>query len=551
MRRCNTVMRNRLYGTIEAAGLARVWLCVCLVSVLAAAAVPAVSSQMQDTQEEMNLYVGEIKTVQVSGLQKFLVSRPEVVEVSESSPLQLTLIAKAPGVSSFVIWDNFGEQEYKIRVFAEDMKEIKQRLDNILKELDAPDVYTRPVDSENKVLLLGQVKTVQERDRILTALGTMKDKIVDLIKIREEEAVVDIDVQVLELDKDGTKNMGFTWPGSLSVTDQSSSARSSSGAPVSWSTIFDVTQWTRANLEWKLDLLVREGKARILSRPSLACQSGKEAELLVGGEKPIMATTVAGFSGAKATNVAYKEFGIKLDIKPIISEDRRVKISLKVDVSDVESPVSIGSTRATTALAYAFTKRTAATELFLDDGQTLAIGGLIRRKTEEEIRQMPWLGDIPVLGLFFRKKEIRSGSGGAGQGNTELFITITPTIIDKHKKAVQPKPLPLVETKPQAGISAEDPLRQYARVVQEKIMQYIQYPRMAKEAGFSGTVKVSLRLSYRGQLLQSRIKESSGYRVLDEYTLQAIQAIGSYPPFPPALLSREVWLDIPVSYSQE
>jgi protein TonB len=109
----------------------------------------------------------------------------------------------------------------------------------------------------------------------------------------------------------------------------------------------------------------------------------------------------------------------------------------------------------------------------------------------------------------------------------------------------------LVETKPETAVSAADPLRQYARIVQEKIMQSIQYPRMAKEAGFSGTVKVNLQLSYRGQLLQSKIKESSGYRVLDEYTLQAIQAIGSYPPFPPALLSREVWLDIPVSYSQE
>jgi len=352
----------------------------CIVSVIASFAY-AKNINEAARAEEVILYIGEIRTFSANVPRRIAIGKPDIADVTEATNSEITVAAKSVGTTTFVYWDNFGEQDFSIRVLSEDVHSVKQRADRLIKELNLPKVYTKAADAEEKVLLLGEVKTAQDRERIFTALGSLKDKVVDLIKIKEEEAVVDIEVQILELNRDATNTLGFSWPSSITLTDTSGPTTT---AVTGLDRVFHVSDFKRTAFNVTLDALIQEGKARILSRPRLACQSGKEAELLVGGEKPILNTQVVGV-GVTGTGVEYKEYGIKLKIKPTVFEDKRIKLALHIEVSEVEAPVTIGGTN-TTALAYPLKKRNASTELFLNDGQTMAIGGLIKQKSEEDIR---------------------------------------------------------------------------------------------------------------------------------------------------------------------
>jgi pilus assembly protein CpaC len=404
-------------------------------------------------------------------------------------------------------------------------------------------VFTKSSDEEGKVLLLGTIKSDKDREKINAALGILKDKTVDLLEIKEEESAVDIDVQVLELDKDATVTLGLSWPGSLNLIEKGSPGISSAGTK--FSSLFKVVNLQRGTasatdpFSFTLNALVQEGKARILSRPRLACQSGKEAELLVGGEKPILTTTVAGTTGGEGTNVQYKEYGIKLNIKPTVMEENRIKLALKVEVSEVETAVTLGNPDQPTARAYPLTKRTASTELFVNDNQTIAIGGLIKQKNEEDMRKTPFLGDIPVLGVLFRKKTTTIGGGEGERGNKELFITLTPQIVGAER---EPKITAISSGAPLDALTA------YKELIRKRILENISYPPLAREIGLKGTVKLSLHLSFNGQLLEAKVKESSGYKLLDDEAINAAEVIGFYPPFPSSIDLEELWLDIPIVY---
>jgi pilus assembly protein CpaC len=501
-----------------------------------------------ESQEELKLFVGEVKMVPVNNPTKIIIGNPRIADVTDVSKTEMTLSPKIPGTTTLVFWDNYGEQSYKIRVMAEDMTDAKSRIDNLLEKLNLPQVYTQIAEEESRILLLGRVKNAQDKERINTVIGSLKDKTTDLIEVKEEESVVEIDVQVVELSKDATTTLGFSWPGSIALTDVSGPTTTGT---TGLTNVFHVSDFTRSAFNISLDALIQEGNAKILSRPRLACQSGKEAELLVGGEKPIFTTNVVS-GGGTGTNIEYKEFGIKLKIKPTVMEEKKIRLALNMEVSEVGTAEFIGLTSARTAQAYPLSKRNASTELILNDGQTMAIGGLMKQKTDEDIRKTPGLGDLPILGALFRKKTTKIGGGQGERGDTELFITLTPTIVHKETPEIKqtvslrlPQKETIVESK---DIPAH--LANYARAVQTKIIGATYYPRQAQDAGWEGNVKLSLNITSNGDLKDVRILESSGYKVLDDAAQDVAQTQAPYPPFPPQIDSQEIWVDVPIVYKR-
>ncbi len=507
----------------------------------------------EDTGETVVMYMGEVKLFPVSNLRRVAVGNPQVVDVINVGKAEFTLVPKTAGSTTLTVWDSFGEQGFRVRVFPQDTRDLKEQVDVIINALGFNEVYTKASDENSKILILGRVKTPQDKERIATALDVLKDKVFNLVEVKEDESVVGIDVQVLELNRDATTSLGFSWPGSIELTEVGSRGIQAAGSK--WSTLFSVLNGTRAAFTLKLDALIQEGKARVLSRPRLSCQSAKEAELMVGGEKPNLTTNLVSGSTSQTTSIEYKQFGIKLKIKPTVTELGRIKLAVNVEVSDVEEAVILGTTLEPTAKAFPLTKRTASTELYLDDGQTLSIGGLIKQKTEEDLRRMPWLSDVPVLGIFFRQKEIKVGGGEGERGETELFITITPTIVSgdarsdaaaaAQKKAAAPAVVLKVAPRPM------DPVTGYAAIIQKRIHEKLVYPSGAKQSGFQGVVGLAVHLSYTGKLLEVEVKSSSGYSVLDTQALNVVKEFGSFPPFPPAIKNEDIWIDIPVQFKLE
>lgn len=521
---------------------------------------------------ELKLYLGQDELISAVNTKKIVIGNPEIADVSNITKEKMTITPKSAGKTMLVFWDNFGEQHYDLRVFAENTAEIKRRVDNLLSKLKLPAVWTQAEEEEEKVLLLGDVKNPQDREKINLILGPLKEKLVDLVDVREEETIVEIDVQVLEIDKDATSELGFTNPLGAAITMTEVGSPGISAAGAYWTKLFRVVSVNREAFSWSLAAMVQEGKARILSRPRLACQSGKEAELLVGGEKPIFTTEVASAGGA-GSSVEYKEYGLKLKIKPVISAEGRIKVSLNVDITEVQGAETIGSSSAPTAKAYPLTKRSASTELFVDNGETLAIGGLIKQKREEDVIKTPWLGDLPLVGFLFRHKTTRSGGGSGERGDTELFITLTPTIIsggedrppapdkaesEAENKAEQKKealeitvdtaaPAAAAAELPAAGSAVIDPLKNYIDTVQRCILNNMTYPLAAQETESQGSVKLSLCLSRSGSLQEVTVKSSSGDQTLDDNAVTATKNV-SYPPFPSEIAQEELIIDVPVDY---
>jgi TonB family protein len=380
-------------------------------------------------------------------------------------------------------------------------------------------------------------------------LAAVKDKIMDLVDVKEEESVIEIDVQVLEFNKGATDTLGLSWPGSITFTEVGSPGISAVGT--TWGRVFKVLDVKRAAFTLKLDALIEEGKARILSRPRLSCQSGKEAKLVVGGEVPILSSTVTGggTAGTSATpgTVEYKEYGIILNIKPDIKESNRIHLNLEMQVSELGDLVTTSY-----ASAYAIIKRTASTELFLDNNQTMAIGGLIKQKNAEDLRRVPWLSEIPVLGLFFRQKTTTRGGGSTESSDTELFIILTPRIVSQHKAETTKEKIKLNKELPSVeDDNILDPAEKYKKIIQQRILANLTYPLAAKEAGFQGTVKLSLKLSAQGDLLELKVKEPSNYMLLDDNAVKIAKKISPYPPFPPSIKEAQLWVDVPIIYQLE
>lgn len=556
----------------------------------------SISEEVVKEVQLVTLSKGEIKVISVDNPTRVVVNNPEVIDITSASKAELFILGKGFGITDLIWWDKRGQHTLQVQVIGENVGALKQRIDNILKEINLPNVSARSLYSEGKVMLVGSVKTAQDLEIIKVALGAVLDKVINLVKLREEESVVDINVQVLELNKDATTTLGFSWPGATEITDVGSPGVGSPGgiAGTKWSTLFKVSNVSRTAFTLALDALVQEGKARILSQPRLACQSGKEAELLVGGEKPILTTsTVSG--GGSSTNVEYKEFGIKLKIRPTVTEEKKIKLALNVEVSDVGAVETLGNPEQPSAKAFPLTKRTAATELFMKDNQTMSIGGLIKQKSEEDIRKTPWLGDIPVLGLFFKRKETRIGGGEGERGDTELFIAITPTIMKEEvpqlevgpppaEKAVTkeiPKPevskpevpppgkevpqkpevkppqeAPLVKEEVKVRAVPKEPTEEaktsaisaYIRKVAQRIRDNFSYPWAAQQAQIEGALALNFRLDKTGQLKEVKVIQSSGYGVLDENATRIIKKAAPYPPFPPEINQSELWIDFPIVY---
>lgn len=498
---------------------------------------------LEESAGEIRLLLGQVKFIPVNNPTRIIIGNPAVADVTSVTNNEITITPKAAGNTTFVFWDSFGEQSFRLTVSAEDMQDTKRRVDNMLAKLNVPGVYSKAEDEENKVILLGSVKTSLDKDKIGLALGPLKDKTTDLIEVKEEESIVDISVEVMELDRGATSTLGFSWPSSVTLTEAGSPGLTG-GEGAKWSTLFSVIKGTRDAFTLKLDALIQEGKGRILSRPHLACQSGKEAELLVGGEKPIFTTTVAASTGAQGTTVEYKEYGIKLNIKPTVTDEKRIKVALNVEVSELESttPETIGSATAPTAKAYPLTKRNTSTELFLNDEQTLVIGGLIKQKSTEELRKVPWLADVPLIGFFFKQKTTSSGSGYNTKGDNELFITLTPKIVSAKKETEQ-KAAEAIKAKP-----VSEPLEGYTNLVKRSILDNLVYPDLARQSGYQGTVKLSLHLSSQGELLETLVKNSSGYKMLDDNAIEVAKKIPVYPFFPSSTDKSDLWVEVPIVY---
>ena len=168
--------------------------------------------------------------------------------------------------------------------------------------------------------------------------------------------------------------------------------------------------------------MVQEGKARLISKPRLVVVSGKQASFLVGGEIPVETTTSNTTGSTLTQNTTYTQYGVDVTVTPTLREGK-IDIMLNVNIRDIDSSNSSNGN-------VAFITRSASTDLYMDNKQTIALAGLIKYSDSIQVTGIPILSKIPILGALFRDRKTPSPDT-----NTEMVIILTPMVLTDKKFA--------------------------------------------------------------------------------------------------------------------
>ena len=186
--------------------------------------------------------------------------------------------------------------------------------------------------------------------------------------------------------------------------------------------------WIGGKTMVMINALEGSGFAYTLARPSLVALSGQSASFLAGGEVPIPVPS----SGSDNVSIEYKEFGIRLTLTPTIVGRNRISLKVAPEVSELDysNAVEIAGTTVP-----ALTIRRTDTSISLADGESFVISGLISTRNSSQVNKFPGLGDIPILGAFFRETNIN-------REERELLMIVTPHLVQPLAADAQLPSLP-------------------------------------------------------------------------------------------------------------
>ena len=291
---------------------------------------------LDEIGDEIFLVTGDIKVLEVYSPNRVSVRNPEIADVDSVSSKEIILVAKAAGSTSLTIWDKEGKKTFYITVYAQDPDALKKKLSRAInKRLGIEEVYFKNNDATGKVMVIGEVTAV-EKEQIEKIIEPFIESTDNLLVVGEASQMVEVNCHILELTKSFSEALGLDWTGTsgLSPTKLIQVTNPAVDTAGKFKDIFRIVDFTRSALDVQLMAAVNEGKGKILAKPKLVCLSGEEANFLVGGEIPVVTVTASADGATVAEDVEYKEYGVKLNIQPVVLEDDEIKLNLTTEVKE-------------------------------------------------------------------------------------------------------------------------------------------------------------------------------------------------------------------------
>lgn len=378
--------------------------------------------------EPVEVSLNESKYMAASGITRLAVGNPAIADVQLLSSGDFLLVGKKAGTTSLIVWSDGGRRtEYTVYVAGND----RGMASAIQDAIGYPKVHVQMI--EDRVMLRGKVENQHEHDTALKIAGLYTggdgSGVIDLLEM-EHPSQIRLEAQIIEINSDYTKNLGIQYwsqtPGSNSSSG-SSSDNPNNNITVGTAGLFyggeDFSSTRKhggwlgshvANVNVTLQALINEGKARILSRPSITTMSGKTANILIGGRIPIPVS-----DGNGNVSIDWHEYGMKLNIEPVVDSEDKItsKVHAEVSTLDYSHGVKIDSFSVP-----GIATREAESEVNVRSGMTMAIGGLINSEDAKIVSKIPLLGDLPIIGRFFRHTSNT-------RDKREVIILITPTLV--------------------------------------------------------------------------------------------------------------------------
>ena len=253
----------------------------------------------------------------------------------------------------------------------------------------------------------------------ITNSDGVKGYIINVKKRSKAEAMIQIDVQILEVINLDGSTFGIDWPTLIKagkIPDSGLIPLSPLNLVEKETPVYNFygSNFNRGQINILIDFLVKKNYAKVLAKPKLLTLNGKKAKFLAGGEIPVLTSSSLG-----NTNITWKEYGVNLEMEPEITKTNNIRARLRTEFSNLDygNAVTLGSGQMP-----AVRTRWAETTITVDPDNTIIIAGLIQREELKITNGVPVLSLIPLLGELFK-------STTTEEKRTELVIFVTPIII--------------------------------------------------------------------------------------------------------------------------
>jgi len=361
-------------------------------------------------------------------LKRVSVTDPAVADAIVVTPTQILVHGRAPGEVSLLIWDELERsRSFDLRVDV-DVTAAAEEEGRVF-----PEEQITVSPSRSAIVLSGHVSTEDVAKRAGMIAEAYSKNVVNVLTFGPVGAQeVLLEVKFAEVDRSaltqlganilstGTGNtIGTTTTGQFGGFGQQriNDVTGSSGPFSSQETINDVLNLFLFRPDIHLGVVVKalqdKNLLQILAEPNLIAVNGKESSFLAGGEFPF--PIVQPGQGFTAVTISFKEFGVKLRFTPVITPNGNIHLRVVPEVSTLDFANALTISGFTVP---ALSTRRADTEFELQDGQSFVIAGLIDNRVTNLYNKVPGLGDIPILGNFFRSKS-------AQKSNSELMVLCT------------------------------------------------------------------------------------------------------------------------------
>ncbi len=336
------------------------------------------------------------------------IANPGIADISTLSDRAIYVLGKTPGRTTLTILGPDAGLIANVDVqVTPDVAEFRERLRQLF-----PNEGIEVRTANDGLVMSGIVSSGQVVDAAMgLAARYAGDRVSNLMSVGGSQQVM-LKVRFAEMNRSVSKGLGVQLSGSGAPSSRTA-ADGASGLPLTGSVGNLGLNFLGGTLQFAatLEALETRGLVRTLAEPNLVALSGQEASFLAGGEYPIPVRDEDG-----RVTIQYKNFGVELNFTPWVLGDGVINLALMAAVSQIDAQVE------TETGALAFNRRETATTVELRDGESFAIAGLLQDDFRNLANQVPWIGDIPIIGALFRSSNYQ-------REQSELVIVITAHLV--------------------------------------------------------------------------------------------------------------------------
>ncbi|WP_417658010.1 type II and III secretion system protein family protein [Pseudidiomarina aestuarii] len=353
-----------------------------------------IPSNPEAQAKNYEIEIGQTFLIHVEEGSDVVVGSEQLLQAQLIQNNQLVISGLAPGHSEILLLaPNRSPQTIRVHIQAP----INRRLHADLEQLQAnfPELI---VEHDGDVILLrGDLDSAAQEH--FDHLEQDYPEVMNRIRWRQAQQVpmIELAVQIAEVKRQYTRQLGVRWPQQVSGPLVSSEAAQIISMPV--------------DIQAAIDLLEREGHARLLAEPLLSARSGGSAEFLVGGEFPIPQVLAQG-----QQDVTFREYGVALSMAPELLSDGSIKTLVGAEISSIDPATTVNGIPG-------ILSRKVSSVIAGRSGEAIVLSGLISHEQSLQTDQFPGLHRVPLLGRLFLSEQFRSAA-------TELIVIVTPHVRD-------------------------------------------------------------------------------------------------------------------------